>query len=153
MSFLAIGVKLGSRVRRGLYILVFGLLGFWLAHVAMANPANNYENFLLIMSYWIGPWLGIVLADKFLRKGASVEKLLFANRENWAGPVSFVIATVISITGFCNQTWGHGKSFKFVDGWFVNRYPNIGDITFYVGFAIAFGLYYVLAGKKVKSEK
>jgi len=153
MSFLAIGVKLGSRVRRGLFILIFGALGFWLAHLAMANPANNYENFLLIMSYWIGPWLGVVFADKFLRKGASVEKLLFANRENWAGPVAFVIAAVISISGFCNQTWGHGKSFHYFDGWFVNKYPNIGDITFYVGFALAFGLYYVLAGKKVNSEK
>ena len=153
MSFLAIGVKLGSRVRRGLYILVFGLLGFWLAHAAMANPANNYENFLLIMSYWIGPWLGVVIADKFLRKGTSVEKLLFADRENWAGPVSFLIAAVISISGFCNQTWGHGKTFHFFDGWFVNKYPNIGDITFFVGFGLAFVLYYVLAGKKVKAEK
>jgi len=153
MSFLTIGIKLGSYIRRGLFILVFGILGFLLAHLAMANPANNYENFLLIMSYWIGPWLGVMLADKFLRKGASVEKFLFADRENWAGPVSFLIATLFSIAGFCNQTWGHGKSFHYFDGWFVNKFPNIGDITFFVGFGVAFILYIILGGKKVKAEK
>ena len=152
VSFLAIGFKLGSTYRRGVTAVIFGILGFALAHAAINNPANNYENFLLIMSYWIGPWLGVIAADKLLRKGASIERLLFASRENIAGPIAFVVATAFSIWGFVNQTWGHGKSFKFVSGYFVKKQGGIGDITFLVGFVVAFALYYLLAAKKVKAE-
>ncbi len=153
MSFLTIGFKVGSHLRRALSAIIFGILGFLLAKAAIGNPANNYENFLLIMSYWIGPWLGVILADKMIRKGKSVEGLLFASRENIAGPIAFVIATAFSIWGFVNQTWGHGKSFKFVLGYFVKKSPNIGDITFLVGFVLAFAIYYLLAHSKIEAEK
>jgi NCS1 family nucleobase:cation symporter-1 len=153
MSFLTIGIKVGSHLRRGISAIVFGIAGFLLAKAAIGNPANNYENFLLIMSYWIGPWLGVILADKMLRKGASIERLLFANRENIAGPIAFVVGTVFSIWGFVNQTWGHGKSFHFVSGYFVKKNGNLGDITFLVGFAVAFVIYYLIAKKKVSAEK
>ena len=153
MSFLTIGFKVGSHLRRAISAILFGILGFLLAKAAIGNPANNYENFLLIMSYWIGPWLGVILADKMIRKGKSIEGLLFSNRENIAGPIAFVVATAFSIWGFVNQTWGHGKSFKFVLGYFVKKSPNIGDITFLVGFVLAFLIYYVLAHSKIEAEK
>jgi len=35
----------------------------------------------------------------------------------------------------------------------VQHHPKIGDLTFWVGFIVAFGLYLALAGKKVKAEK
>jgi len=145
MSFLTIGIKLGSSQRRALAAVVFGILGFLLAHAALNNPANNYENFLLVMSYWIGPWLGVLIADKALRKGASIEKLLFAKRENIAGPVAFIVAGFIAIWGFSNQS--------YYSGYFVKHHPGIGDIAFLVGFVLAFAIYYLAAGKKVKSEK
>jgi len=115
-----------------------------LARSAINNPANNYENFLLVMSYWIGPWLGVMIADKALRKGASIEKFLFASRENIAGPIAFVVAGVFSIWGFSNQS--------YYSGYFVKHHPGIGDIAFLVGFVLAFIIYYVTAGKKVKAE-
>jgi NCS1 nucleoside transporter family len=145
MSFLTIGIKLGSSQRRALAAVVFGILGFLLAHAALNNPANNYENFLLVMSYWIGPWLGVLIADKVLRKGASIEKLLFAKRENIAGPIAFIVAGFIAIWGFSNQS--------YYSGYFVKHHPGIGDIAFLVGFVLAFAIYFVAAGKKVKSEK
>jgi nucleobase:cation symporter-1, NCS1 family len=145
MSFLTIGIKLGSHQRRAISAVIFGILGFLLARAAINNPANNYENFLLVMSYWIGPWLGVVIADKVLRKGASIEKLLFAARENIAGPIAFVVAGFISIWGFSNQS--------YYSGYFVKKHPGIGDIAFLVGFVLAFAIYYVAAAKKVKAEK
>jgi len=144
MSFLTIGIKLGSHQRRAISAVVFGILGFLLARSAINNPANNYENFLLVMSYWIGPWLGVMIADKALRKGASIEKFLFASRENIAGPIAFVVAGVFSIWGFSNQS--------YYSGYFVKHHPGIGDIAFLVGFVLAFIIYYVTAGKKVKAE-
>jgi len=116
-----------------------------LAHWAMGNPTNNLENFLLVMAYWIGPWLGVMAADKILRKGASVERFLFASRENPAGPIAFLVATGLSIWLFANQT--------YYVGYFPKHNGNLGDITFLVGFALSFALYFVLGAKKVKSEK
>lgn len=145
LSFLAIGFKVGSKQRRAISAIIFGILGFLLAHAALNNPANNYENFLLVMSYWIGPWLGVLIADKVIRKGASIEKLLFAKRENIAGPIAFVVAGFVAIWGFSNQS--------YYSGYFVKHHPGIGDIAFLVGFVLAFVIYYVAAKKKVSAEK
>jgi len=145
MSFLTIGIKLGSSQRRAISAVLFGIAGFLLAKSAMGNPANNYENFLLVMSYWIGPWLGVIFADKIIRKGASVERLLFAKRENIAGPIAFGVGLIISIWAFANQ--------KFYTGIVPKHYGNVGDIAFPVGFALSFALYYILAKKKVESER
>ena len=145
MSFLTIGFKIGSGQRRAIYAVLFGIAGFLLAHSAMNNPANNYENFLLVMSYWIGPWLGVIFADKVLRKGASVERLLFSKRENFAGPIAFVIGAVISIWLFSNQ--------KYYTGVVPKHNGNFGDLAFPVGFVLAFVTYYVLGAKIAKSGK
>ena len=145
MSFLTIGFKLGSHQRRAIASVVFGVLGFLLARSAMNNPANNYENFLLVMSYWIGPWLGVMAADKVIRKGASIERLLFADRENPAGPIAFIIGVVVSIWLFANQ--------KYYTGVVPKHNGNFGDLAFPVGFALAFAIYFAIGRKKVLSEK
>jgi purine-cytosine permease-like protein len=54
---------------------------------------------------------------------------------NWAGPVAFVVATVVSIWGFCNQIAYTGPLAK---AWAV------GDITPLVGFVLAAALYILL---------
>jgi len=145
MSLTTVGIKIGSAPVRAILILATGVVGFFLAHWAMNNPTNNLENFLLVMSYWIGPWLGVILADKLLRKGASVQKFLFANRENPAGLIAFVVSAALAIWLFANQTYYTGPVPK--------HYASIGDLTFPVGFVLAFGLYFALAKKKVESEK
>ncbi len=145
MSFLTIGFKLGSAQRRGIAAVIFGIAGFLLAKSAMDNPASNLENFLLVMSYWIGPWLGVIAADKLIRKGASIERFLFTKRENPAGPIAFVIGVFLSIWLFANQ--------KYYTGVVPKHNGNFGDIAFPVGFAISFILYSIIGGKKVMSEK
>jgi purine-cytosine permease-like protein len=137
MSFLALGVRLPLRRARAAVAVVFGVLGFILALVALENPRVNYENFLLIIAYWIGPWLGVVLVDRFLRRGASVtETALDPRYTNWAGPIAMAVGIVISIYLFSNQT-------KYI-GVVPSAHPAVGDITFLVGFVVAALLYTVL---------
>ncbi len=139
MSFLTVGLKLGQSARRIVAIGLFGITGFFLAHWAMSNPANNLENFLLVMAYWIGPWLGVIAADKLWRKGSSIEGLLFAKRENYAGPIAFVVGVSLSIWLFANQSYYTGVVPK--------HNGNFGDIAFPVGFVLSF-LVYSLLGRK-----
>ena len=144
MSFLAMGVKLPTNLLRAITALVFGVAGYFVAHWAAGNPANNLENFLLVMSYWIGPWLGVIFADKIIRRGKDIKPLLFAKRENWAGPVAFLVGAVLSIWLFANQSYYVGVVPK--------HNGNFGDIAFPVGFAISFILYTLFGQTKVKSE-
>ncbi len=137
MSFLALGIRLPPRRARAIVALVFGILGLILAFFGLKNAGQNYENFLLVIAYWIGPWLGVVLADRLLTGGRGVvaksQNLLYTN---WAGPVAMAVGMVISIWLFSNQT-------KYV-GVVPKAHPGIGDITFLVGFVVAAGLYAVL---------
>ena len=131
LAFLTLGIRVRAHLRRAIVAVMFGVLGFALAYYALRNPESSYENFLLIISYWLGPWLGIFLADQMVRKGARVDGLLFSRKhENWAAPVIFLVSLVVSIWLFSNQT-------EYV-GIVPNRVNWVGDVTFIVGFALAF---------------
>ena len=105
LAFLTIGIKIRAHLRRAMVALVFGVLGFALAYYALKNPESSYENFLLLISYWLGPWLGIFLADQLVRKGARVDGLLFNRKhENWAAPIIFLVSLGLSVWLFSNQT-------------------------------------------------
>ena len=86
MSFLALGIKLPLTLRRAIVALVFGVAGFFLALSGLSDAGTKYNNFLLVIAYWIGPWLGVFFADQLLRRGKRVDGLLFDRKHNpWAG--------------------------------------------------------------------
>jgi len=138
MSFLALGVKLPLSLRRAIVALVFGVAGFFLALSGLHDAGQKYTDFLLIIAYWIGPWLGVFFADQFLRRGKRVDGLLFDRKHNpWSGFAAMLIATVVSIWLFANQ---NNPSFAYV-GPIPKHHPGFGDLTFEVGFVLAALLY------------
>ncbi|SKA94030.1 nucleobase:cation symporter-1, NCS1 family [Agreia bicolorata] len=139
MSFLAIGIKIPFERRRAIVALGFGVLGFVIALLSMPDAGASYENFLLVIAYWIAPWLGIVLADRWLRRGTAVLALVVDEKNKYrnpAGIIAFVVAAVVSIGLFSNQA-------VYV-GLIVRSTPEIGDLTALVGFALAAVLYVVV---------
>ncbi len=68
LSFTAIGIKLPLSLRRAIVALGFGTIGFFLAWSALPNAGTRYENFLLIIAYWIAPWLAVYFCDMLLRR-------------------------------------------------------------------------------------
>ena len=146
MAFVTMGFKLPMNTQRALVTVLFGIVGFLVAWWALADAAASYEAFLLLVAYWIGPWLGVVFADRLLRKKRPSLDLLYDTRYvNWGGLAAFVIALVGSVLLFCNQE-------KFV-GYVVRAVPELGDIGAFVGFAIAFVGYVVLARKSVEESQ
>ena len=102
------------------------------------NNTSAYENFLLVISYWVGPWLGVVFVDRLLRRGTDSSRLYGDTRHvNLAGPIAMLVAGVVSIWLFCDQT-------KYV-GPIPTAHPKIGDLTFEVGFLLAAALFLVLS--------
>lgn len=137
MSFLAAGIRIRFGLRRAIIALGFGILGFIIALIAVLDAHFEawYENFLLVIAYWIAPWLGVVLVDRFLRRGTSIAELVtdHARYRNWAGPIALVVAGAISIWLFSNQTFYAGP-----------LAAHVGDITPFVGFVLAAVIYWVL---------
>jgi NCS1 nucleoside transporter family len=133
LSFTAIGIKLPLSLRRAIVALGFGAIGFFLAWSGLHNAGAKYTNFLLIIAYWIAPWLAVVFCDMLLRRHPD-ESLLFATRRtNWAGPAAMLAGMGISIWLFSNQTEYLGVVPAHV--------PSVGDLTAEVGFLITAAIY------------
>ena len=136
MSFLALGIKLPLALRRAIVAIVFGIAGFFLALSGLHDAGARYNNFLLVIAYWIGPWLGVFFADQFLRRRKQVAGFLFDRKHNpWAGFAAMAIAIGVSIWLFANQT-------DYV-GLVPKHHPAFGDLTFEVGFVLAALLYWL----------
>ena len=139
LSFTAMGIKLPLALRRAIVALVFGVIGFVVALTGLHGTSTKYENFLLVIAYWIAPWLAVIFCDQLLRRGQDprrLETLLFDTKyTNWAGPVSMLIGMAVSISLFSNQT-------EYV-GWVPKHYPSVGDLTFEVGFVVTALVYLI----------
>ena len=136
LSFTAMGINIKAPSLRAIMAAVMGIAGFVVALIAMDNIAS-YEGFLLVIAYWIGPWLAVVLTDRLLRR-TRPEELAYVDRgyQNWAGPIAMLVGTGLSIWLFSNQ--------KFYTGLVPRHVPAIGDLTFEVGFVLAAVLYAAL---------
>ena len=146
MAFVTIGVKLPAHIARALVTVFFGVAGFLVAWWALPDAAASYEAFLLIIAYWIGPWLGVVFADQYMRRGHAIAGFLYDRTyTNWGGLASFVIGLVVSVLLFSNQE-------KFT-GFIARNAPQLGDITFFVGFLISGGLYLLVCRSKIAAER
>ncbi len=137
LSFTALGIRLPLSLRRAIVALVFGAIGFIVALTGLHNAGAKYEDFLLIIAYWIAPWLAVFFCDRLLRRGqgpATIEPLLFDRKyQNWAGPVAMLAGMGLSIWLFSNQTDYVGVVPKHI--------PSVGDLTFEAGFVITAVVY------------
>ena len=117
--------------------VVFGLIGLVVAWFGLRNAGENYENFLLVIAYWIAPWLGVVFADRIIRRGTAIARFIpdHVRYRNWAGIVAFLIGAVVSVWLFSNQTFYTGP---------IAKASSIGDLTPLVGFVLAFVAYFAL---------
>jgi nucleobase:cation symporter-1, NCS1 family len=136
MSFATLGIKLRLSLRRAIAAVGFGLAGFVVALVGL-NNISKYENFLLVIAYWIGPWLAVFFVDQLLRKGNHAGLLYDEGHVNWAGPIAMIAGMAVSIPLFANQ---YPKYVEYIP----THHPAVGDLTFEVGFVVAAVVYAVL---------
>jgi NCS1 family nucleobase:cation symporter-1 len=140
LSFVAMGIRLPAAVRRATVAVVFGVVGTAVAWSGLHDYGTKYNDFLLVITYWIGPWMAIVFTDRILRREQPTH-LVAADMQNrrfqyWAGPIAMVLGTAVSILLFSNQS-------DFT-GYVARHVPGIGDIAFAVGFFLTAGIYLAL---------
>ncbi len=143
MSLVALGIRemgLTLRQRRAALAIIVGVIGFALGvyFQAQVAPGSKYETFLLLISYWIAPWLAVMFVDYWLRRGDYGDESMFykSTYNRWQGVVAMAVGLVVSVYFFAND-------FGLYVGPVPNNNPNFGDITFIVGFGLTAVLYYV----------
>jgi NCS1 family nucleobase:cation symporter-1 len=143
MSFIAAGVKLGFKTRRAIMVVLAGVIGGGLSYFAVEdNFRFLFELFLLTVGYWLAPWVAILVVDRLLRKGQDIDKLVReeTKHSNIAGPITFVIVTVVSVLLFAKAEMPTVKFYGLLTGPGAEN----GDWTAGVGFVSAAVIYFLL---------
>ncbi len=110
--------------------IIFALLGY-------RKFAQNYQDFLVALDYWIMPWLAIVLLDYYrFRHREAVE---FSQAPGWnpSGLIAFVAGLAISIP-FMAERFYTGP----LSAWFGGA-----DFGYFIGFVVA-GCVYLLLNRR-----
>lgn len=137
MSVTSLGLRLPAWLGRSALVVLSGLAGTAAAWASLADAGHAYEAFLLVIAYWVGPWLGVVLVERWMRSHTPAEELTprLGDRSytNWPGMAALLTGIAVSVPLFSNQE-------KYV-GWVPEQWPAFGDITCLVGFVVSAGLY------------
>src|SRR5665213_1694241 len=131
LAALAVGVLSAAVVRwtlvRWQSALAVGVLGGTLA-LAGSDPASTahlYTNFLSLLSTWAAPWAGVLLATRGETRDRIGTRALFA----W-------LAGIAASLPFWQQSWFIGP--------LAAAHPQLGDLSYFVSFGVAFALASVL---------
>ncbi len=128
-------------------VAVGGVVGFAIAVAVGASFELFYENFLLALSYWIMPWLAIILVDYYLAKRTSVERA--ANPASWDLPVLGVYAmSVLVSVPFMVPLIPHSYPVGALATWFGGA-----DLSYFISFAVAAVLTYTVRRGKARATK
>src|SRR2546426_10957135 len=152
MSLVALGIRemgLTLRQRRAVIAIIAGVIGYFGGlYLESQGYQGKYEFFLILISYWIAPWLAVVLIDYWLRKGDYGDESMFYDTkyQRWQGVAAMAIGLVVSVGLFANV-------YSIYTGPIPNGNPGIGDFTFIVGFVLAGVLYYAfnIMGRRATS--
>lgn len=111
------------RLPRWLLALIASLLGLGLSLAGSGTFEGYYDNFLLLLGYWLTPWLGVMLVQFYLKDPG----LTGTVRAGWRPIVSFFIGLGVSIP-FMSSALFTGPVALALGG---------ADLTFYVGFVVS----------------
>lgn len=86
----------GVKVKRTTLVVIVSIAVAVIAVLGYQKFYSFYETFLLILDYWITPWIGVVAADFFIvHRGKWTNGIIPG--VNWRGVISYVAAIAISV--------------------------------------------------------
>jgi NCS1 family nucleobase:cation symporter-1 len=141
----------GLKIPRIYSAAVVGVLGFLFTLFLQYNGdfAGNFINFILFISYWITPFVGVVLTDWWLRGRKADGSSIVDFARLPMGTVALVALVVGFAVGipFQNSSLGYtwGGPFNYITA----NYLHGADLAYYVGGAVAAVVYWLGARGKV----
>lgn len=134
------GIGTGKRTRIAGVVTVM-VIAVAIALILPDDYLNSFNNFLLLMLYFLVPWTAVNLVDfYFVRKGNYAITEIFNpaglyGRWGWRGLTSYIVG-LLAMVPFMSVTFFTGP---------VALLLNYTDISFIVGLVIAGGLYYLFS--------
>jgi len=125
LAALAMGVPL----KRWTAALLTGGIAALLIVYGSGQFADTYKNFLLLLSYWIAPWLGVIISDHFFNRQAPV-----GSEHGWSGMLAFVIGVAISIPFMSSALY---------TGPVAKAYLGGADISYFISMLVSAAIYLV----------
>jgi len=160
LSLQAAGLRI-PRVYSAAAVAVLGFLFTLYLHGDIGGNndfAGNFINFILFISYWITPFVGVVLADWWLRgrKADAWSVVDFARLPS--GTVALVALVVGFAVGIPFQasalgfTWSGEGGILSIFNYVTANYLHGADLAYYVGGGVAFLIYWFGARGAVKAS-
>lgn len=125
---------LDVRLPRWGLVWVGAAVGVGLSLAGAGNFSNFYQSFLLLLDYWITPWLAVILLDYFWRRRRDARGFSDTPAVRWPGVLAYLIGIGASVP-FMSQQFFTGPVAAKLDG---------ADISYWVGFVVAGISYLVL---------
>jgi len=133
---------LDVRLQRWQLALIGGALGFIVALLGYQNFTQNYQNFLIVLDYWIMPWLAVVLLDFYVFRHREPMGFSQAVPVNWNGLIAWLIGLGVSLLFISEQFQVFGlKAHGPFATWFGDA-----DFGYFIGFFVA-GVVYLLLNR------
>ena len=136
LSALVLDIKLN----RWKVVVIGGIVGFFLALYGGGNFAGFYSTFLLLLDYWITPWLGIIAVDFFILKRLSPKTLSSLPKVSRQAILSYAIGILVSVLFIPSISYINysGPASQLLGG---------ADFSYFVSFIVAAVLYYLFMRK------
>jgi nucleobase:cation symporter-1, NCS1 family len=128
---------LDVRLPRWQLAILGGALGIIVALVGYQNFTQNYINFLVVLDYWIMPWLAVVLLDYYLFRHREPMGFSQAPAWNWSGAIAFIVGLLLSLPFMAE---------KFYTGPLASLFGG-ADFGYFIGFLIS-GVVYLLLNRR-----
>jgi nucleobase:cation symporter-1, NCS1 family len=139
----------GFKVKRIYSAAIVAILGFGFTLVLQYNGqfSGNFSNFLLFISYWISPFVGVVLADWWLRGRTADPHSVVDYAKLHPGTLGLVALVVGFLVGipFENSSLGYAWNAEWWGvpfNWVTLNYLHGADLAYYVGGGVAFLIYW-----------
>jgi NCS1 family nucleobase:cation symporter-1 len=147
----------GFKVKRIYSAAIVAILGFGFTLVLQYNGefSGNFFNFLLFISYWISPFVGVVLADWWLRRGQADPYSVVDYAKLHTGTIGLVALVVGFLVGipFEASSLGYAWSAEWWGvpfNWVTANYLHGADLAYYVGGGVAFLIYWFGARRSLQ---
>lgn len=127
---------LNLHISRTMLTIAAMVVGLILSLSGVGRFESFYEDFLLLLGYWVTPWIAIMLIDFFIFRRNSGKEINDITPGIGKGTWAFLIGILVSIPFFSSTLY---------TGPIANQL-NGADISFYVGFLVA-GIIYLVIGR------
>ena len=107
------------------------VVGFIIAVTVGEGFESFYESFLLLLSYWIMPWLAIILVDYFVVGRTTVEATTSPRGWDRGALAVYAVSVLVSVP-FMVPTIALGYPVGALSGWFGGA-----DLSYFISFAAA----------------